>query len=1092
MRHRPIQAAPRERVPFTLWGRTRIRTVLAAVAASAAGFVPAMFVASPAYAAITNLTVSAGANWEGGKVSFTVTYTGTGASNEITFGTEVAGVGATYAEAGGTDYTTAPSVTSYTFPGTTAGGTNTITVTVDTTTDAVEDEGNETFTLTVDDVTASTSADVTGTIWDEDGVTFTLLGATTYAETATTTGTGSSAVTTQKTATVTAQLSAVQSHDVTIPLATVDGTALSTGGVYRDYTALADDAAITIAAGQLSGTTTVSLWDDTVDESATQAFTVAVNGTPLGAAEYDDPGDQTVTINITDDDAAPVVSMGTPTSATESTPVGFPIMLSNPSENAVTVVFDTASGTDMATSYGAVSGTDFTAQDDVTLTIPAYNSSITRLVATTQDATVEGPENFKATIANPTNAALGTPASATAIVDDDDASPTVTLTGTADEEFNETDADHDEVITVTLSGASAIPVKIDYSFADGTAMNGTDYKATDGSLTITAGATTASIPVTIVGDTAYEGSGETFKVALSSPNNSISTSTVSPQTLTIVETGADAQPKWTVGDASVTEGDTGTATAKVPITLTATNNVATTFTVALSDDSAENNGTNSAATPGVNDYDTPADSTVTIPAGQTVGYFEFPINSDTVFENDERITVTPTLASGGIDNTVPTNGQHASKLTISNDDAKPTITFNEASGSEGTILRVIPTVVGMSQYSYTVGLNVATYGTGTEAATPADDYDGPTTQQTFAVAAGTTGAQTGQAIDVYLKPDNIDEPTESFGVTATEVTTTLTGFTSSTGVYKINDDPGDLPPSAAIRDETIKEPEGSVDVRIDLTQNGEATSTTQTISIPWWTVDGSAKAGQDYESAKGTLSIAPGTTTATVNVEILNDKLKESDENFYVKLGTATPSGAAVTKATGEVVIESEDVASPVTPTLTVRGPAKGVGKAMFSGTVAPNTPVELWGAPMPETDPANFKYLTEVDSDDNGWFEFAARSVSTGYSFVVRSQEINSAVKTIKVTQYPSFSASSPKKGKLSVSVAGNPRTAGKAVTVQRYTGGRWVTVGKGTTGSTGAFKKTYSFKSKTKLTLRAMIAGDSSMGINSGYSAQKKVTIK
>jgi hypothetical protein len=99
--------------------------------------------------------------------------------------------------------------------------------------------------------------------------------------------------------------------------------------------------------------------------------------------------------------------------------------------------------------------------------------------------------------------------------------------------------------------------------------------------------------------------------------------------------------------------------------------------------------------------------------------------------------------------------------------------------------------------------------------------------------------------------------------------------------------------------------------------------------------------------------------------------------------------------------------------------------------------------------------------------------------------------VKTVKVTQLPSFSASSPRKGKLSVSVAGNPRAAGQAVTVQRWSGGKWSTVGKGTTTATG-WRGTFSYRSKTKLTLRAMVSGNASAGINTGYSANKKVTIK
>jgi hypothetical protein len=71
MRHRPIQAAPRERVPFTLWGPKRIRHALATATAAAIGLVPTVFVATPAYAATADaLTIATSGNWEGQNIVF--------------------------------------------------------------------------------------------------------------------------------------------------------------------------------------------------------------------------------------------------------------------------------------------------------------------------------------------------------------------------------------------------------------------------------------------------------------------------------------------------------------------------------------------------------------------------------------------------------------------------------------------------------------------------------------------------------------------------------------------------------------------------------------------------------------------------------------------------------------------------------------------------------------------------------------------------------------------------------------------------------------------------------------------------------------
>lgn len=74
------------------------------------------------------------------------------------------------------------------------------------------------------------------------------------------------------------------------------------------------------------------------------------------------------------------------------------------------------------------------------------------------------------------------------------------------------------VFTVSLSAVSSSDVTVDFATADGTATEGDDYTATNGSLTIPAGATSANIEVPVLGDTLEEGN-ETFVVTLSNPAN---------------------------------------------------------------------------------------------------------------------------------------------------------------------------------------------------------------------------------------------------------------------------------------------------------------------------------------------------------------------------------------------------------------------------------------------------------------------------------------------------------------------------------------------------------------------------------------------
>ncbi|MBI3922205.1 MAG: hypothetical protein HY318_12360, partial [Armatimonadetes bacterium] len=144
------------------------------------------------------------------------------------------------------------------------------------------------------------------------------------------------------TITVTAQLSAVHTADVTVPF-TVSGTA--TGGG-TDYTITGT---ITIPAGQLTGTATITITPDSLDED--DETVILTMGTPTNASK----GATTVhTATITDDDPAPTVQFTSAgqTSAGESGTMPLTAQLSAISGKNVTVPF-TRTGT-------ATDGTDYT------------------------------------------------------------------------------------------------------------------------------------------------------------------------------------------------------------------------------------------------------------------------------------------------------------------------------------------------------------------------------------------------------------------------------------------------------------------------------------------------------------------------------------------------------------------------------------------------------------------------------------------------------------------------------------------------------------------------------------------------------------
>ena len=76
---------------------------------------------------------------------------------------------------------------------------------------------------------------------------------------------------------------------------------------------------------------------------------------------------------------------------------------------------------------------------------------------------------------------------------------------------------------------------------------------------------------------------------------------------------------------------------------------------------------------------------------------------------------------------------------------------------------------------------------------------------------------------------------------------------------------------------------------------------TDTVTVDYATSDGSAAAGGDYTATSGTLSFAAGTTSGTITVPIADDEVNESDETFTVALSNASGATLGTGTATGTI-----------------------------------------------------------------------------------------------------------------------------------------------------------------------------------------------
>ena len=143
-----------------------------------------------------------------------------------------------------------------------------------------------------------------------------------------------------------------------------------------------------------------------------------------------------------------------------------------------------------------------------TTLIPQGQTSVTRSVLVIGDTLIEPDEQFRIVLSNVSGeAVLGDSTAVGTILSDDPlAVITVDSAGVAEGAAGET---NHLVFNVSLNTAVEDPVTFDFVTSDGTATSGTgtaedDYIVSGGTVTIPAGATTASITIDVIGDDVVE------------------------------------------------------------------------------------------------------------------------------------------------------------------------------------------------------------------------------------------------------------------------------------------------------------------------------------------------------------------------------------------------------------------------------------------------------------------------------------------------------------------------------------------------------------------------------------------------------------
>ncbi len=352
-------------------------------------------------------------------------------------------------------------------------------------------EPNESFTVNLSGASNATISDTqgVGTITNDDSQPTISINDVTVTE-------GNAGTTN---ATFTVSLSNASSEAISANYTTADGTA-SAGSDY-----VLNSGSVSFAAGEVSKSITVTVNGDTMFEG-NETFNVNLSNA-VAATFADSQGAGT----INNDDSQPTITIndvslsegnaGTSTAA-------FTVTLSNASSQAIAVNYTTANVSATAGSdYVLASGTLNFAPG--TLTQPIN-------VTVNGDTMFEPNETFNINLTLPANATINdNPGVGT--INNDDSQPTISINDVSVNEGNT--ATSTTSFTVSLSNASSQTITVNFATANNTAIAGTHYVATNGTVSFAPGEVSQPVNVTINGDVLTEPPSVTFNVNLTTPAN---------------------------------------------------------------------------------------------------------------------------------------------------------------------------------------------------------------------------------------------------------------------------------------------------------------------------------------------------------------------------------------------------------------------------------------------------------------------------------------------------------------------------------------------------------------------------------------------
>ncbi|HUP86156.1 MAG TPA: Calx-beta domain-containing protein [Acidimicrobiales bacterium] len=241
----------------------------------------------------------------------------------------------------------------------------------------------------------------------------------------------------------------------------------------------------------------------------------------------------------------------------------------------------------------------------------------------------------------------------------------------------------------------------------------------------------------------------------------------------------------------------------------------------------------------------------------------------------------------------------------------PTVTISGASVAEGDS--------GPTNQTFTVSLSTATCaevrvtatasapaasatGSGGERPAnggpsgPANPNDFTPTQQVVVFPAGTTTRE----FDVPVSGDTIDEPNEFYTVTLSDPENATLGEPASNQGTILDDD--GAPALSLTAPSQVEGNAGTTNFDFEVSL---LPASSKTVTVTFNTSDGTAVAGQDYQTTTQSLTFLPNETSKTVSVPVTGETVVESNESFEGVLSNS--ANASISTASAIATIVNDD-----------------------------------------------------------------------------------------------------------------------------------------------------------------------------------------